>query len=66
MEICKCSCHHNPLLFHFNKCCENQGKIYINDDGTVDVKKYLKIVGKKEDFEICPCCGGSGKLDKNH
>ena len=43
-------------------------KLYINDDGSIDMEKYLKIIGKSvenKDSNICPCCGGSGKVDKN-
>ena len=64
-NICTCTCHHNPLLWHFNNCCEHTGKLYINDDGTVDMKRYLEITGKKsEKTEVCPCCGGSGHAVK--
>lgn len=58
-EICLCSCHNNPLVYHFYKCCENSGKVYLNDDGTLNQKEYDKLFPEKE--SICPCCGGTGK-----
>lgn len=64
-HICTCTCHHNPLLFHFNNCCEHSGKIYLNDDGTINMEKYLEVTGqKKSDLEACPCCGGTGHVTK--
>lgn len=67
-NICTCTCHHNPLLWHFNDCCEHKGKLYINDDGSIDMEKYIKVTGKiveNKDTDICPCCGGSGHVSKN-
>lgn len=60
-DICKCTCHQNPLLFHFNNCCENKGKIYLNENGEVNFEKYNLL--KPKEKTSCPCCGGSGKIE---
>ena len=62
-DICKCDCHRFPLHHHQGNCCKNTGKIYIGDDGNVDMEKYNKL-NKIEDA-FCPCCGGTGKINNN-
>lgn len=57
-EICKCTCHISPLFHHEGKCCENSGKIYLDDNGNVLEKLYKEL--QKDSPKICPCCGGSG------
>ena len=71
-NICTCTCHHNPLLWHFNDCCQYKGKLYINDDGTIDIERYEKIVGKSveksvenKESVVCPCCGGTGHVARS-
>lgn len=62
-EICTCDCHRFPLFHHQGNCCKNTGKIYIKEDGEIDLIEYNKI--NKKESEICPCCGGSGKIESN-
>lgn len=59
-NICRCDCHRFPLFHHTGECCKNTGKIYINNDGTINHEKYTLLNPVKE--EICPCCGGTGIL----
>lgn len=59
-NICKCSCHSNPLLFHIHSCCKHSGKIYIKDTGEIDMEAYNKLNPPIDD--VCPCCGGTGKI----
>ena len=63
-DICTCSCHENPLLFHIHSCCKNSGKIYIKDTGEIDMEAYNKLNPKLLD-EVCPCCGGTGKISSH-
>jgi hypothetical protein len=64
MDICKCACHVSPLFFHNGECCSNTGKVYLNDDFSVDLEKF-RVLAIKESEKFCPCCGGTGKISKN-
>jgi hypothetical protein len=64
-EICKCDCHRTPLFYHQGNCCENTGKIYLDEAGEI-VEHLYKEISIESAKKICPCCGGTGLANEKN
>lgn len=51
-EICKCECHKKGTnISHITSCCDFTYEKYINEDGSIDIDIYSKMVYKNPFFK---------------